>query len=187
MKKLLIFALLLVPMTTYAASSVRVLGAKSATTNAGTTTTTTSGTSNLSKAATAAKSGATSSNAGSARIGTISSRAKKIAAATGTNSVTTSSSRFPVITPAHSYKTVTPPQPGTEGGGVNPGCCDVDVNAIVDAVTQRIPDDPRVDMIRTFPASQAGQAEAIMTQYWQNNPRYAGFRQDGWVFMWVEE
>ena len=168
MKKLLVFAILLLPMTTFAASSVRVLGAKPATSGA---TTTTAMTSNISKAAQSKTASTNTDGATTSRIGAISSKAKK---ATGTltgskTTGTTSGSRFPVITPAHSYNTVNKPQSGTNNTGTGGGT----------TVITRDVDDPRFDMIHVNNRES----------YWRNEmPDLVNQRErEGYVFMWVEE
>ena len=189
MKKLLIFALMFVPVASFAASSVRVLGSgSSALPGSGSSTKTTTATparavssakAAMPKAATtgAVKTGDSSTS----RIGTISSKVKKpVATTTGTTNTTTSSgSRFPVITPAQSYNTVGKPQASTGSGGTGE-CCDVNVQEIVRAVTEQVSDkDPRVDMIH------AGNREA----YWRGkvgNGVVDDYLADGYYFMWIE-
>ena len=114
MKKLLIFALLIVPVASFGASSVRVLGAGT-TPVAGTKTTTTSSAARVTPSkVTVAKpaAAATASNAATSRIGTIRVKPKTTTGTlTGSSTgTTTAGSRFPVITPAHSYDSVKTPQ-----------------------------------------------------------------------------
>jgi len=135
MKKLLIlFALFIIPAIADAAPSVRMLGNNSG-----------AGTSGA-KITPAKTSQAILSNAANT------SRAGTLRMKTGASSglVAPSSARFPVITSAKVYNNVTPPTNpstgGTSGGGTSGGTGggstigtgDVDVNAIIDAVTNRI-------------------------------------------------
>ncbi len=171
MKKLLIFALLLVPMTAFAASSVRVLGTGT-TPGAGTkvTAANTANTARVTPAkATAAKPAAASaaSTAATSRIGTIRVKPKTTATGTLTSSssgTTSSGSRFPVITPAHSYKTVGPQQ--AQSSTVQPQPVAME-------------DDPRFDMIRTYQSEEDWRR--------QNNDLVNQRVNENYVFMWVEE
>ena len=188
MKKLLIFALLFVPVTSFAASSVRVLGSgSSALPGSGSATKTTSATParavSTAKAATPKAATAAAAKAGdgsTSRIGTISAKVKKpvtTTATTSTGSTASSGSRFPVITPAQSYNTVAKPQANT-GTTVVPG--DIDLVSIINAVKAEIEEDPRVDMIH------AGNREA----YWRDkvgNATVNKYLNDGYYFMWIEE
>ncbi|MBR5904214.1 MAG: hypothetical protein IKZ49_01615 [Alphaproteobacteria bacterium] len=194
MKKLLIlFALLIIPAVADAAPSVRMLGNN---TGAGT-----SGT----KITPAKTSQAILNNvANTSRAGTM--RMKTGSSVSGMTS--SSNARFPVITSAKVYNNVTPPSNttnpttggttgGTGGGNLPINTGDVDVNAIVDAVTNRIQnnyytqqeinnrfnevnnaitninqnlDDARFDAIRT------------------SNPRNVrGPAPEGYVYIWIEE
>lgn len=171
MKKLLIFALLFVPVASFGASSVRVLGAGT-TPVAGTKTTTSTAAKVTPSKVTAAKPAAasTASNAATSRIGTIRVKPKTTtgtltSSSTGT---TSSGSRFPVITPAHSYKTVgTQQAAGNTGGGtVQPQPVSID-------------DDPRFDMIRTYKSEADWRAK--------NNDLVNQRINEDYVFMWVEE
>lgn len=186
MKKLLVFVLLFMPMTSFAASSVRVLGAKPATTTAGTTNV---GTTKAvpAKTTTTAKSG----DAATSRIGTVRAKTKT---ATGTVSSASagSNSRFPVITPAHSYNTANTQKPTSGGGTVVPST--VDTSEIVERITtvlrenyvqkseitdiiQGELDDPRFDAV--YVTSDANYNPASR---WpgKNLP-------SGYVYIWVEE
>jgi len=190
MKKLLIFALLFVPVTSFAASSVRVLGSgSSALPGSGSATKTTSATParavSAAKVATPKAATAAAAKAGdgsTSRIGTISAKVKKpvtttTTTTTSTGSTASSGSRFPVITPAQSYNTVVKPQANT-GTTVVPG--DIDLVSIINAVKAEIEEDPRVDMIH------AGNREA----YWRDkvgNATVNKYLNDGYYFMWIEE
>lgn len=188
MKKLLIFALLFVPVTSFAASSVRVLGSgSSALPGSGSATKTTSATParafSTAKVATPKAAAAAAAKAGdgsTSRIGTISAKVKKpvtTTTTTSTGSTASSGSRFPVITPAQSYNTVVKPQANT-GTTVVPG--DIDLVSIINAVKAEIEEDPRVDMIH------AGNREA----YWRDkvgNATVNKYLNDGYYFMWIEE
>jgi len=173
MKKLLIFALLIVPVASFGASSVRVLGAGT-TPVAGTKTTTTSSAARVTPSkVTAAKpaAAATASNAATSRIGTIRVKPKTTTGTlTGSSTgTTTAGSRFPVITPAHSYKTVGTQQAqpsGSGGGAAQPQPVSID-------------DDPRFDMIRTYKSEADWRAK--------NNDLVNQRINEDYVFMWVEE
>lgn len=181
MKKLLIFALLVLPMTAFAASSVRVLGTGMTPGAGAKTTTTTSGAAKVTPAKiTAAKpaSGTTSSSASGSNASRIGAIRVKPKTTTGTVSGTTSSSgsRFPVITPAQSYKTVNSQQAAgntaSNSGTVSP-------------TPAAVSDDPRFDMI----LSGADSAEEIRAD-WVNRvgkDLVEKREREGYVFMWVEE
>lgn len=176
MKKFLIFALLFLPMASFGASSVRVLGTGGATPGAGTKTTTTNAAKVTPSKVTAAKPAAASnaSNATTSRIGTIRVKPKTNTTTTlssGTTSTTSTGSRFPVITPAQSYKTVGTQQAGANNTGNNTG------NGGSQVVS--VDDDPRFDMIHVDSRED----------YWRNkNNNLVNQRiNEGYVFMWVEE
>ena len=187
MKKLFIFALLVLPMTTFAASSVRVLGSGSNLPGSGTTKTTSSSAkvATTPKAALpkAAASAAKVGDGSSSRIGTV--RVKPTAkttttTATGTtsNAAATAGSRFPVITPAHSYNTVVNPE---SGNGIKPGAQNVDLSNYYNKqeVDDKL-DDPRFDMIRISNGNPRSK--------WIGNPLLNKREtEDGYVFMWIEE
>ena len=100
MKKYIILALLFVPMVAFGASSVRVLGNKATTPAVKGTTAT-----KAIPAKTAAV--ATTGDSSVSRVGAVRAKTK-----TGTTTASaTSNSRFPVITPAHSYSSVASPKP----------------------------------------------------------------------------
>ena len=77
-------------------------------------------------------------------------------------------SRFPVITPAHSYKTV-----GTQQAAGNTSSGTVRPQPV------GIGDDPRFDMIRTYESEDEWRAK--------NDDLVNQRIKDGYVFMWVEE
>ena len=173
MKKFLIFALLILPVASFGASSVRVLGSGAATPAAGAKTTTISAAKITPAKVTAAKPSAasTASTATTSRIGTIRAKPKTTTGtiSAGTSGGTTSTgSRFPVITPAHSYKVVNTQQAAGNTGGSSGGTQVVGVD-----------DDPRFDMIHVDSRED----------YWRNkNNSLVNQRIDeGYVFMWVEE
>jgi len=195
MKKLLVFALLFVPVTSFAASSVRVLGSgSSALPGSGSATKTTNPGRVVSNAKVATPKAATTASVkagdgSTSRIGTISAKVKKPVATISTTGTTTGSgSRVPVITPAQSYNTVAKPQSNTSGGGGTGECCDVDTQHIIDVVTERVTEqvsdkDPRVDMIY---GGTPGNREA----YWRGkvgNETVQRYIDDGYYFMWIEE
>lgn len=184
MKKYMILALLCIPMTAFAAPSVRVLGNKS--TNA-----TATNTSSMPAKAVPAKSATTAGGATTSRIGTV--RAKtNTATVSGTKSGVGTESRFPVISPNHVYSSVTSPKP--TGGGTTVVPAEVDTDAIVDTVMQKVEnnyydknevynnnffneavqnvDDPRVYAIST--------SDPKVERDGQEAP-------EGWVYMWIEE
>ena len=187
MKKLFIFALLVLPMTTFAASSVRVLGSGSNLPGSGTTkTTSTSAKVAATPKATLPKAATTAAKAGdgsSSRIGTV--RVKpttKTATTTATpgttsNAAAAAGSRFPVITPAHSYDTVVNPQ---AGNGVKPSGQEVDLsNYYNKQEVDDLIDDPRFDMIRI--------SEGNPRTKWIGNPLLQQREDEHYVFMWIEE
>lgn len=138
MKKILLFVLMIAPLASFAAPSVRVLGNKPSVA-------TTGGTVGGTKITPAKTSGTSNANS-SARLGTL--RAKGSGVSGGVSGAT-SASRFPVITSAKVYNNVNIPTTpsnttgGTGGGSTNPPVVsgDVDVDAIVNAVTNRIQND----------------------------------------------
>lgn len=176
MKKIVLLALLLVPTMSFAASSVRVLGTKNATTTSGATATAAPAAKVLpAKAATAS-----SASAGS-RVGTVRAL-PKVASGTVSTAATNSTSRFPVITPAHSYNTVNKPQ--TVSGGTTVINADLDnyynkdeVNTIINELKDD--EDPRVDMIHL------GNKRADWFR--THEDRVKDLEREGYVFMWVEE
>lgn len=109
MKKYLVFVLMFLPMVSFAAPSVRMLGSKTSSPSSSSTSTV---------KVTPTKT--TSTNAGTAsnsRIGTL--RAKANASGTVSTAASTNS-RFPVISSTHSYSAVTKPQSsGTTVSSVN--------------------------------------------------------------------
>ena len=175
MKKFLVFALLFLPVASFGASSVRVLGSGAATPAGGTKTTTTSAAKVTPAKVTAAKPAASSnaSNATTSRIGTIRVKPKTTTTtlSSGTTSSTSAGSRFPVITPAQSYKTVGAQQAGATNTGNNTGGGSSQVVSV--------DDDPRFDMIHVDSRED----------YWRNkNNNLVNQRiNEGYVFMWVEE
>lgn len=178
MKKILIFALMFVPMVSFAAPSVRVLGS-----GTGTTASSTSGAkitpakiSSVSKSA-ALNTSKSSSTAGS-RVGTLRAVPKVGSGVVSTTGGVSTASRFPVITPAHSYSSITKPQV-TGGTTVINGVTEEDVvNIIVQELKKN--EDPRVDMIYTGENREA---------YWRDkNPQLVDqYLNEGYVFMWIEE
>ena len=186
MKKFLIFVLLFMPMTSFAASSVRVLGAKSATPGAATTTTAAKVVP-AKVTTTTAKTGDTTTS----RIGTVRTKTKATTGSTS-NATSGSSSRFPVITPAHSYSTVTTQKPTTNTTTTTPS--EVDTSEIVDRITQVLEknyvqksevteyiqselDDPRFDAVYVTNNPNYNPASR-----WPNKDLPAGY-----VYIWVEE
>lgn len=158
MKKFILLALLCIPVTSFAASSVRVLGTKSA--NPGT-----SASAAPVKVLPTKTTNVSADRAAGARVGTIKTAPKVTTnTITANKNVTTSTSaaRFPVITPAHSYDSVKKPQ--TAGTTV--------VNA---------EEDPRVDMIHM------GNREDYWRHTKNMDGRVSDLVNDGYVFMWVED
>ena len=171
MKKCLILVLLLLPTVSLAAPSVRVLGSGTGTTASSSTGAkiTPAKTANISKTATLGtnKGAAT---AGS-RVGTLRA-VPKVGSGVANTSASGAASRFPVITPAHSYSSVTKPQV-TGGTTIN---VDLDnyynkqeVNNIINALKEE--DDPRIDAIRLVDPSN---------MHTKDLP-------DDYVYMWIEE
>jgi len=163
MKKFLIFALLFLPVTSFGASSVRVLGTGATPQGAGTKTSVATKVTPA-KTINATKSSSSLTSTTPSRIGTIRAKTASPAGSVSVKSggTTSSGSRFPVITPAHSYSTVTSPSQQA-------------------AVTQTVSadDDPRFDMIRTYSSEQE----------WRNkNGALVDQRMNqGYAFMWIEE
>lgn len=171
MKKFLIFALFVFPMIAVAAPSVRMLGNN--TTNAASV-----------QKITPTKTGNTATT--SARVGVL--RAAPKTSGGNVGAITGSNSRFPIITPAHSYNSVAAPSKDTTV--VVPA--DVDINAITDEVTQRIEnnyynktevynndefkeavknvDDPRIDAIKVG-----------------SRPVHSATLPSDYVYIWIEE
>lgn len=192
MKKYVVFLLLFLPMVSFGAPSVRMLGnqpALSAAISSG-------------SKVTPVKSSAENAAASTARIGTLSAKAKT-SNLSSANSIK-SSSRFPVIQPAYSYNSVSTPQTGgSSGGSYAPS--HVNVDEIVSAVTQNIDgryytkaevynnsdfveavqdvvedvDDPRIDAIRVRTAAQGSPRS-----YWESQGLSLP---SGYVYMWVED
>lgn len=180
MKKYLILALMFVPMVSFAAPSVRVLG-----TGTGTPASATSGAKvtpakNASVAKVATSVGGTSNSAAASRIGTLRA-APKVGSGTGA-AAATGTARFPVITPAHSYSSVNKPQAVGGGTTVNVDLTKYydkeEVDNIINALEQI--EDPAIDMVRV---SSTGNPKSK----WENNPWYQKRIDDGFVFMWIEE
>jgi len=172
MKKLLIFAFMLLPMTAFSASSVRVLGSGSNLPGSGSTTKTTTSSARVTPSKAAAPKTTTTTKTGdstSSRVGTV--RAKPKTTTGGTSSTTTAGSRFPVITPAHSYNTVVNPK---TGGTTTAGTSSAEVEVIVNAILE---DDPRFDMIRINNGSPENKWDA---------QKVAQRKAQGYVFMWIE-
>ena len=185
MKKFIVLALCMIPVATFAASSVRVLGNQSSsTTLAGQGSTKITPTKATASTATVKSSGTTTS-----RIGTL--RAKS---GNPTGAISGATTRFPVITPSYSYSSVTGEQ---EVANVVSTNVDVDTTSIINTVTnnvnntisnqyynkeqvynnqefvnavQAIVDDPRIDAIRV--GSRPSHNKALDRNY---------------VYMWIEE
>ena len=174
MKKYIVLALLLIPVASFGAPSVRVLG-----NNAGTPAASGATAVKVTPAKTTLKAASDSS---AARVGTL--RAKSKTSGTVSTTGATSTSRFPVITPAHSYSSVTKPQPAATTTTVTPSNIDIDnyytkeeVNNIVNALNQE--EDPRVDMIH-----MGNQRASWMATH---GARVNELENDGYVFMWIED
>ena len=173
MKKIFVLTLLLVPTVSFAAPSVRVLGSGSGTTASSATGSkiTPAKTANVSKAATL-NTAKGASTAGS-RIGTVRA-VPKVGSGTVSTTASGAASRFPVITPAHSYSSVTKPQTASGNTTIN---VDLDnyynkeeVNTIINALKEE--DDPRIDAIRLVDPSTPGlHTKDLPSDY---------------VYMWIE-
>lgn len=191
MKKYLVLFLVFLPAMSFGAPSVRMLGSQpalSAAINSG------------AKVTPVKSSGESSGVTTSARIGSLHTKPKS-GALTSAGSVS-SSSRFPVIQPAYSYNSVNAPQ---TSGGPAYAPANVDVAAIVDAVTQNIQDNyydrnevynnnefvtavqevmedfenPRIDAVRVRTAAQGSPK-----LYWDN--KGLSLPSD-YIYIWVEE
>ena len=199
MKKYFVLLLIFAPMLSFGAPSVRMLGnqpALSAAINSGV------------KITPVKSSGENVGAVSGARVGSLNAKTKS----SNLNSVSTvsSSSRFPVIQPAYSYNSVVAPQTGGSSSGPAQMPANVDVAAIVDAVTQNIEnnyynvnevynnnefvtavkdvvediDDPRIDAIRVRTAQQGSPSS-----YWGNkiNQGKAKNLPSDYIYMWIEE
>lgn len=177
MNKVLILTLLFVPTLSFAAPSVRMLGNKAPTSLSAQTETKVTPTKNT-------------SNTALSRVGTLRVNTKTTG---NTGAITSSSSRFPVITPAHSYSSVV--SPGTVNTNTGATVAGVDAAAIADAVAEAkeelrqeyynksqfteavrdaIEDDPRFDAIRLVDPAQAKnrQGQTLPSDY---------------VYIWIEK
>lgn len=172
MKKLLIFALMFIPVASFAASSVRVLGAKPASTS-GSSAPAAKVLPAKAATTTAAKSGTTSTNS---RIGTVRAKPKTTLGTVSTASSGVSAARFPVITPANSYSSVNKPQ---SAGGTTVVNQNVNLENYYtkDEVDEKL-DDPRFDMIRV--------GNKNPEEDWRTHPNLENLKKD-YVFFWVEE
>ncbi len=128
MKKYFGLFLLFLPMVSLGAPSVRVLGNQPALTAA----------INSGAKLTPVKASNENSGSAAARVGTLSAK-PKVSNLSSANSIN-SSSRFPVIQPAHSYSSVSSPQTGgaSSGGSASYAPSNVNVAEIIDAVTEHI-------------------------------------------------
>jgi len=177
MKKIIVLALLILPVTSFGASSVRVLGAKAApASGSGVTAAPAPAKALPAKSATTNASG----NSGS-RIGTVRAIPKATTTAAGTAATTGNPSRFPVISPAHSYSSVTKPQTSGTTTVINPDLSNYYTKEEVDYKIEQIEpeEDPRVDMIHLG----SKRAEWMKT----HEDKVKELENDGYVFMWVEE
>ena len=197
MKKYVISLLLFLPMVSFGAPSVRMLGNQPALSAA---------ISSGAKVTPVKAPNESSSSSSSARIGTLSARSKP----SNLSSVKTvsSSSRFPVIQPAFSYNSVSTPQTGGTSGSSGSANVPANVNVaeIVDAVTQNIErnyyntdqvynnthfveavqnvindntnDDPRFDAIRI--------SDGNPRTYWENKGLSLP-SDNSYVYIWIEE
>jgi len=180
MKKYLVVLLLFFPAVSFGVPSVRMLGTGQPALTAASAT-------SVAKV-TPAKSSVESNKAVSVgRLGSLHAKPTKAVINTGVSS----SSRFPVITPAHSYNSVAVPQTG--GAGSSYTSTNVDVRTIVEEVTRNIEDnyytktqiddliqgggttqeiDPRMfDVVRTSNPATTHGADAP----------------SGFVYIWIEE
>lgn len=170
MKKIFGFIFLLLPVVSFAAPSVRLLGnqpALSAATSSGV------------KVTPRKASVSDDSLVSNARIGTLHAK-PKMNSLSNSSSLNTGS-RFPVITPAYSYSSVSTPKTAGAVNQPNPTTSNADVSAIVDALTRDYYtkneidakfDDSRFDAIRlTDPYVARGNVAAP----------------NGYIYVWVEE
>lgn len=179
-KYIIVVVLMLMPMVSFAAPSVRVLGS-----GTGTPASSTTGAKvTPAKTSSVAKTAATTTNAAAgARIGTLRAT-PKVSAAKPAAASTANTARFPVITPAHSYSSVTKPQ--AAGGGTTVINNDVDLTNYynkeqVDNIVNELKDedDPRFDMVRVSVGNPRPN--------WVGNPKLEQREGEGYVFMWIEE
>ena len=180
MKKIVFLVLSILPLSVFGAPSVRVLGSGTGTPASSTTGSKVTPV----KTSSVAKANATTTNAAAgSRVGTLRATPKvgtaKPAAATAAGTA-----RFPVITPAHSYSSVTKPQAAGAGATVINNNVDLDnyynkeeVNNIVNELKDE--DDPRFDMVRVSVGNPRPN--------WVGNPKLEQREGEGYVFMWIEE
>ena len=191
MKKYAIFSLLIIPMTVFAAPSVRVLGAKSSGTVSATPAT-------PMKAQSANVSGKEDDNNTSvSRVSAPIVKSKPVTVTTKPTVV--SESRFPSINPGHVYSSVTKPK--QTGGTSSVVTTNVDKDEIINTVTQNVEenyynkqevyttnefkeavqgvDDPRFDMVQFRDGSPR--------EKWTDHELYQQRLDEGYLFMWVEE
>lgn len=189
-KYIIVLVLMLMPMVSFAAPSVRVLGS-----GTGTPASSTTGAKvTPAKTSSVAKTAATTTNAAAgARIGTLRAT-PKVSTAKPVAASTANTARFPVITPAHSYSSVTKPQ--AVGGGKTVINNDVNLDNYynkeevnnnyynkeeVDNIVNELKDedDPRFDMVRVSVGNPRPN--------WVGNPKLEQREGEGYVFMWIEE
>ncbi len=187
MKKFgLLLLLLFVPVVSFGAPSIRMLGNKTAM-----TTTAASGSKITPVKATVSNEASNST----ARLGSLRAKSK-------TNNLTTNNSlkgsRFPVITPASSYNSVAAPQiSGGTYGGTASVPANVDVAAIVDAVTQNIANDyyNKTEVYNTNEFKEAVRAEIpeetddprIDAIRIGSRPSHSAELDPNYVYIWIEE
>ena len=184
MKKILILALLFVPVVSFGAPAVRMLGG-------GTKASTTSVPGSVSTKVTPVRVASTPTTT-TGRVGAVRTKTN---VATTTGAITGASSRFPVIAPAKSYGGISTPGTGSGTGTVTP-VANADTDAIISAVTQNVTnqiqnnyyqkidnktfveavrdinrEDPRIDTIRRSNPAAAHPGEDL---------------DDDFVYIWVE-
>lgn len=183
MKKSWILFFILLPMMSFGASSVRMLGGTPALTAAAAKTQVTPVRMSSVKAS--------DNSLSSARVGSLSAKVKKNVSNVQKN---TQDSRFPVIVPANSYNIISTPDQGTNYNTVET----VDVGAIIESVMQNITnnyynntevynkqeidemlDDPRFDAIRIVRRG-SNDSEPSNADYPTNLP-------SNYIYMWIEE
>lgn len=193
MKKYVAFVLLMLPTMAFAVPSVRMLGGQPALTAAAGSKITP-----VKKTTSSSDDSATSS----ARVGSLRAKSKAVSLISSENS-NASSSRFPVITPAHSYNSVLAPKTGNTPTSAQPSTANVDLMAIIDALTQKIENDYYVkeDVYNKTEVYNKDEVENLINENIPeiDDARFDAIRTtdpriergvdapDGYVYIWVEE
>ena len=182
MKKVFFVLFLCFPVVAFGVPSVRMLGNQSATVAA----------SGAGTKVTPAKA-SVSNETNAARVGSL--RVNNKATASAPSATNGKLTRFPSITPMHSYGIAKTPKTKEPAATSGTPSTNVDVDVIVNAVMQNVEnnlyntegfkegvrevEDPRFDAIRVRTAAQGSPAS-----YWDNKNLDLP---SGYVYMWVEE